>query len=339
MHLVAFWYRYISEQLQNLLTYAMWKYIIIGSVVLLAGTSFLFHKNNSAMSAPDGEVAEIQKRFESAVKKSNDIELDQAIKKYAEIRTAYFKQEMEKFAAEKAEWEEKDAPLDAEISKAKANLEQAEKDFQNYQSDFNAFKKDAVAAVENGGAEPAEEESGEEELVEGGVALGEEEEEYAEEETESSDEAMDSSGEDEALAAVGQKIADLMRTNEGLTAKHAAAELHAKNLEDELARTKDAIAKEEQLQKDRVARISPVDLSCSVLRADSQWDYVVLDAGVNKGIVIGSRLAVTRGDKKVCELMVTLVEPTRASCDVIYSTIRPGDAVQPGDRVTSVRNN
>jgi electron transport complex protein RnfA len=62
-------------------------------------------------------------------------------------------------------------------------------------------------------------------------------------------------------------------------------------------------------------------------------------SGIDKGIVIGSRLAVMRGEQKVCELTVTLVEGNKSSCDIVYSTMRPGDKVHPGDSVVAVRNN
>ena len=45
-----------------------------------------------------------------------------------------------------------------------------------------------------------------------------------------------------------------------------------------------------------------------------------------------------RGDKKICELNVTLVESSRASCDVVYSTMLTGERVEVGDTVVSVRN-
>ena len=75
-----------------------------------------------------------------------------------------------------------------------------------------------------------------------------------------------------------------------------------------------------------------------MVMTDPTWDYVILDAGIDKGIVIGSRLAVMRGSQKVCELSVTLVENNKSSCDVVYSTMRPGDKVRPGDTVVAVRN-
>ena len=79
-------------------------------------------------------------------------------------------------------------------------------------------------------------------------------------------------------------------------------------------------------------------LTGCVVVADPTWDYVILDAGIDKGIVIGSRLAVMRGSQKVCELTVTLVENSKSSCDVVYSTMRPGDKVRQGDTVVSARD-
>ncbi len=94
-----------------------------------------------------------------------------------------------------------------------------------------------------------------------------------------------------------------------------------------------------QLNADRQARLSPANLRCRVLLADTNWDYIVLDAGLNKGIVVGSRLAVMRGDTKICELTVTMVESNRTSADIVYDTLLPGEQIRPGDLVQSVRYN
>lgn len=88
-----------------------------------------------------------------------------------------------------------------------------------------------------------------------------------------------------------------------------------------------------KLMQDRQARISPKELECRVLSVSDQWDYIVLDSGINKGIVIGSRLTVMRGDRKICELNVATVEKSRAVCDVVYKTLVTGERVQAGDRV------
>lgn len=275
----------------------MWKYIIIAAVVLFLGACFLFYKNNEALTGPEGEVAAYQSQFDMAKKKAVDIEKDKAIKRYAELRTAYFKQQSDKYNEERSALEAEDAPLEQEITKANADLEAAKADFKRYEDELKAFRRDAATAA---GAE----DSGEEDLQ-----------------------------------AIGRSIAELVESNNALEAQAAAEEKMTSDLGAETEKTLAMIEAAKKLAADRMARLSPVELKCSVVSADPTWDYVILDGGIDKGIVIGSRLAVMRGDQKVCELSVTLVESNKSSCDVVYSTMRPGDKVRPGDTVVSVRNN
>jgi len=138
---------------------------------------------------------------------------------------------------------------------------------------------------------------------------------------------------------VAEKVRELMESNEALEKKIAEEEATIAALGKESERLNTLITAARKLNQDRQARISPAELACTVLTADPNWDYVILDAGVNKGIVIGSRLAVERNGKKICELNVTTVEATRTSCEVVYSTLLPGESVKIGDRVKAVRNN
>lgn len=276
----------------------MWKYIIIAAVVLFLGACFLFYKNNDALTSPEGEVAAFQSQFDMARKKAIDIEKDKAVKRYAELRTAYFKQLSDKYNEERSALEAEDAPYEQEITKANADLEAAKADFKRYQDQFKAFQKDATEAA---GVEDADDEEG--------------------------------------LKLVGQRIAELVEANNALEAQASAEEKMTQDLGAESVRTLAMIEAAKKLAADRMARLSPVELKCAVVSVDPTWDYVILDSGIDKGIVIGSRLAVMRGTQKVCELTVTLVESNKSSCDVVYSTMRPGDQVQPGDTVVSVRNN
>ncbi len=143
---------------------------------------------------------------------------------------------------------------------------------------------------------------------------------------------LDSAGDIE-MRDVAQKVTEFIQANTELEREIAQEEARIVALGAESERLLKLIADGKKLNQDRQARISPADLSCSVLTSDPQWDYVILDAGVDKGIVIGSRLAVMRGDVQVCELSVTLVESNRTSCDVVYSTLKPGERVRSGDRV------
>lgn len=276
----------------------MWKYIIIAAVVLFLGACFLFYKNNEALTGPEGEVAAYQSQFEMAKKKAVDIEKDKAIKRYAELRTAYFKQQSDKYNEERAAIEAEDAPFDQEITKANADLEAAKADFKRYDEEFKAFHKNAAEAA-----------------------------------------GEDTAGGEDGLKVIGERIAELVESNNALEAQAAAEEKMTSDLGAETEKTLKMIEEAKKLAADRMARLSPVDLKCSVVTADPTWDYVILDGGIDKGIVIGSRLAVMRGEQQVCELTVTLVESNKSSCDVVYSTMRPGDKVRPGDSVVSVRNN
>ncbi len=140
-------------------------------------------------------------------------------------------------------------------------------------------------------------------------------------------------GDDIELREVAEKVTEFIQANAEIEREIAQEDARIAALGAESERLIKLIADGKKLNQDRQARISPPELSCSVLTSDPQWDYVILDAGVDKGIVIGSRLTVMRGEEKVCELNVTLVESNRSSCDVVYSTLKAGDRVRTGDKV------
>ncbi len=281
----------------------MWKYIIIGAGVLFLGASFFFYKANSAMSAPEGELATVQSRFNDAVKKSRDAELDVAIKKYAELRTDFFRLQKQRYEEHKAELDEQDAAIMAEVTKNRGDLDAAKSELNRLREEFKNFTQQVTNAVEG-------EDAG------GGFA----------------------ESDVEAAEQMGTKIAELVSSNNELEATLSAEKAAVAALGAESERTIAATVAAKKLNSDRMARISPAELEATVVTADPNWDYVIINAGINKGVVIGSRLAVMRGERKVCELNVTNVESERSSAEVVYSTIRPGDSVKPGDRIISVRN-
>jgi hypothetical protein len=266
------------------------------------GASFFFYKANTAMTAPEGEVATIQSRFAQAVKKSQEAELDLAIKRYAELRTEFFKLQKQRYEEHKAEIETEDAAVVEAVNKHRSDLETAKNELARLREEFKNFTQQVTAAVE-----------------------GEDGAGYAESDV-------------EAAEQMGAKIAELVSANNALEAAVSAEKATVAQLGAESDRTLAATAAAKKLNSDRMARISPAELECSVVTADPNWDYVTINAGINKGVVIGSRLAVMRGDRKICELNVTTVESDRSSAEVVYSTIRPGDSVKPGDRIISVRN-
>ena len=287
----------------------MWKYIVIAALVLFAAAAFVFHKTHSGIVSSSGEVAALRSNAEAAVAKKKEIYEDKRISAYAQMRAEWI-------ASEKAASEQKTSEFNDEntrISQETANLQQ------EYDSSVGVAanqKKELEQMVEN-------------------IASRDDIKNLMDK-LELESEEMDAS-DPELFDKIAANIKALEEKR-----KEIQTRLQHENssLEVLVARKDDLtnkIAEADALARERRSRISPAELECHITTADSNWDYVILDKGLDGGIIIGSRLAVMRGDKKICELLVTLVEANRSSCDIVYNTLITGEIVRPGDRVISVR--
>ncbi len=271
----------------------MWKYIIIGSVVLFGAAAFIFHKNLEALTAPGGEVAAIQTQYQDAVNKNKNIALDKTIKAYSDMRTEWLNERKSKADTEKTDFEGQTQAVEEKISQLSTRYDDIEGNFKRLREELD----NTLMGVANS------------------VGLDE------------------SSTDPEEVVT---HVAELMEKNIELEKKVAQEEATITALGTQYENLVVAVKKAKNLQRDRQNRISPIELQCSVLKCDPEWDYVILDAGIDKGIVIGSRVAVMRNDKKICELTMTLVEANRASGDIVLSTLLPGEGVKAGDTVVSI---
>lgn len=289
----------------------MWKYIVIVALVLFAFASFVFYKTHTAITSTSGEVAALRSLVDNAANKNKEIYMDQSIAAYAEMRL---------------EWlNKRKAEADAERTRVEEETVRVKQETENLQQEYENTSGLAVAQKEKL-----------DEMVRTIASRDD------------LRQLLEKVGADaEDMSESDPEIFDKISTNlRSLDAKKEELDIklreEASSVEALVARRDDLtekIAEEEGIAKDRRARISPAELECSVATADPHWDYVIIDKGVDGGVVIGSRLAVMRGDKKICELNVTLVEANRSSCDVVYSTLVTGEIVRPGDRVISVRTN
>ena len=287
----------------------MWKYLVIASLVLFAVASFVFYKTHTAMTTSSGEVAAIQVQYDAAIAKNKDVFVDETISAYAKMRHEWLLKRRSDLEAEKARVEAEDAEVVQETeelnSKWEALFAEIEKEREVIKDTVKeiASRVDLSSIVEKTGADVEPLNSDDPDLFQ----------------------KMEAN-----LQALKEKK-DQMETN----LKQEEAEVEKRVAQrDSLT---ESIAAEEAIAKDRRARISPEELVCHVSVSDPAWDYVIIDHGADAGVVIGSRLAVFRGEKKICELNVTLVEANRSSCDIVYSTLLPGEAVHSGDRVVAVR--
>ncbi len=311
MHWLAIWYKKSIVHLQ--ITPAMWKYITILSLVVLAAGAFVFYKTHTGIASASGELTALQTQFDSAAAKNKEIFVDKIIAAYAKMRGEWLKQRKEEVVLQKAKLEE-------EIAGYKSEIERLSQEWQSMGGETEENKKKMqellVAMAGNETLTKALSDAAEKDGVEV--------------------QPMDPSdpGVLDALAAnlrqLEKKTLELAEDN---TRKEAAIGVLAKQKEEleEQIKAADALAKERQ------ARVSPKELNARVVISDPSWDYVIIDAGMDDGVIIGSRLATMRGDKKICEMNVTVVEGHRSSCDIIYDTLTTGEVVKQGDRVISVR--
>lgn len=139
---------------------------------------------------------------------------------------------------------------------------------------------------------------------------------------------------------VAQLVAEIERTeqdNTRLAGEVSAAEAKRDALVARSEQIDKSVADLNKLEEEQRARISPASLRTTIRNVYNDWGFVVLSSGADQGIVLGSRLAVMRGDSKVAELLVNNVESAKASADIVPSSTAEGVALSPGDVVVAVR--
>jgi hypothetical protein len=72
-------------------------------------------------------------------------------------------------------------------------------------------------------------------------------------------------------------------------------------------------------------------LNASVAMFIPDYNLVVINAGNNRGVVSRAKLDVKRGGSKIGELLVDVLQPTRAICKI--ASLAPGETIQAGDTV------
>ncbi|MES2996736.1 MAG: hypothetical protein V4733_07995 [Verrucomicrobiota bacterium] len=65
------------------------------------------------------------------------------------------------------------------------------------------------------------------------------------------------------------------------------------------------------------------------------WGFVTLGAGNNAGVVTNSTLNVVRDGQTIAKLVVTAVESTRASANIVPDSLAPDTTLMVGDRVAA----
>lgn len=106
-----------------------------------------------------------------------------------------------------------------------------------------------------------------------------------------------------------------------LDKKVTAAADRKENLQERLGRTK--------------KRIAQNSVTASVTGVSNDYGFAIISRGANNSnIDERSKLIVSRGGRLIGRLKVAQVEPTQTICDIVPGSLKPGQRIRNGDRVT-----
>ena len=106
-----------------------------------------------------------------------------------------------------------------------------------------------------------------------------------------------------------------------------------------LAKSVDAASTRKDGLQDRLGRvknrIALNRVSASVTGVSNDYGFVIISRGANNSnIDERSKLIVSRGGSVIARLKVAQVEPTQTICDILPKSMKPGQRIRNGDRVT-----
>lgn len=129
---------------------------------------------------------------------------------------------------------------------------------------------------------------------------------------------------------------DLNRIKQNIAALKAKAEEKIQEVEAENAkvvavqRTVDNLAKKKE---DRQKAFERNSMTATVVAVNSDWGFVVVDAGEPEGISQSTKLIVTRGTQTIGKISILSVNGSRTIANILDETITPGYSIAPGDKV------
>lgn len=276
----------------------MWSKIIIGTAVVLIGSGILFYMNHTDLVSE--EFPQARNMMENVETLSKDIARTQYEKKYAEMRKVFFASELERYT-------QKESDLTEELNSVIAETEKANQETAKLEAELNEKRTELSNAMNE---------------LESLVEI---------------EDTSDPNDTDARMKAILNGVKALYQHNQNTTQENAQTQAQIDALIAQSAELNGEIDIEKKRAADRSARLAPPTLIASVINTQPNWNYVIIDAGTQQDVSIGSRLGVMRGDTKIAELNVTTVEANRAGADIILDTLMVGESVHIGDRVISIR--
>jgi hypothetical protein len=93
------------------------------------------------------------------------------------------------------------------------------------------------------------------------------------------------------------------------------------------------VKQEEKYQMQRAQKLTLNGLTATVIAANKEWGFVMVNAGRQHGVSPDASLLVKRGNTRIARLRIVTLEDSVTVADVVDESIVPGLEVRPGDKV------
>jgi chromosome condensin MukBEF ATPase and DNA-binding subunit MukB len=129
---------------------------------------------------------------------------------------------------------------------------------------------------------------------------------------------------------------DLNRIKQTISELKANAEAKEGEVQAEMAKVANlerAVAGLAKKQDDRKKAFERNSMKATIVAVNSDWGFVVINAGQPEGFTESTKLIVTRGVHTICKLSIISVQGSRTIANIIGDTMTPGMSIAPGDQV------
>ena len=132
----------------------MWKYITIFAYIGLAFGAFVFYKNFDAMvtekgdETVDGEIITLQERFLTAIEKNKQRDFSETTQRYAEMREAWYKSEVEYYDKVTQRARELKEQYESETNATREKNRALQEDIDRLKSELDKTKRELAAIME-----------------------------------------------------------------------------------------------------------------------------------------------------------------------------------------------
>lgn len=129
---------------------------------------------------------------------------------------------------------------------------------------------------------------------------------------------------------------DINRIKQNIAELKAKADVKVQEVEAENAkvaavqRSVDNYARKKEERQKAFERNS---MTATVVAVNTDWGFVVVDAGEPEGITQSTKLIVTRGTQTVGKISILSVNGSRTVANILTDTVTPGLSIAPGDKV------